>query len=191
MERADMDTGVERTTTLVEPTLVDRSAALDLVRCRSWRGLLRLKTDLDARLLFKPFWHVPVTLGSSDANQQAAQESRIIVDGITGVGRFLANAEDRPPPQFSCLDPGEALSPSVNSEAAQHSTNKILFQLRAKDGREVLIQEAPRLIYRPVWVVSTSKGPPGYVIDAYTRYVTRLTASTRSVAQMEGEPDNK
>lgn len=198
MERTDTGTGVEQTNTcanssdssasrtdymgevLVEPVLIEKSVALDRVRSHSWRGLLRRQVGLDARLLFKPFWHVPVVLDHTGGGWQAARESMVMVDGITGVGRFLPDTRHRTPPRPSRIDPHDLLSPSVSSEAAQRSITKIVSQLQVKEGRGVQVKGSLRLIYRPVWIIFPAKGTQHYLIDAYTGYVTKTTASSRA-----------
>lgn len=134
---------------LSESDAVERVGDRILARVKS---AVRGVKPVDATLRYKPFYAFDVTLTKRVfRGDDVVSEGRIVVDALTDIARPFTKAEID---EVTKTVPEErVLSPKVPEDDATVTANSRRMQVEHREKKSVEMDEAPRLVYKPVWLV--------------------------------------
>lgn len=111
--------------------------------------------SVQAQLRYKPFYAFDVTLTKRVfRGEDVVSEGRIIVDALTDIARpFTKEAIDE---TTKHVQKDRVISPQVSEDDAVVTANSRRMQVEHREKKEVEMDESPRLVYKPVWLVELS-----------------------------------
>lgn len=143
---------------VTQPRALSEQAAQEHVAERATARLKRLVLDRDpvrAELRYKPYFAFDVVLTKRVLRgENKITEGSIIVDALSGVSRpFTTDAIET---QRETVEPSSVLAPSVNEEEALVEAKSRRMQVEHRERSQIEMEESPRTVYKPIWLVELS-----------------------------------
>lgn len=115
-------------------------------------------------LRYKPFYEFEATLTNQVfRGDDKVNEGLIIVDAMTGVARPVLNKHIDT--ETKTVSAKKALDTSLSKNKGFSEANRKRIETQRREKGEIQMNETPRIVYKPVWIVELADGDI-HVIDA-------------------------
>lgn len=141
-----------------QPRALSEQAARDRVSDRPTARLKRFVLDRDpvrAELRYKPYYAFDVVLTKRVfRGDDQVTEGSIIVDALSGVSRpFTTDVIET---ERATVPTSSVLAPEVDEDEALVEAKSRRMQVEHRERSEIEMDEAPRTVYKPIWLVELS-----------------------------------
>lgn len=151
----------------VQPASVSEDEARNRVTGRPVARLKRLVVDREVactELRYKPYYAYGTVLRKRVfAGEDIVREGVIVVDALSGISRPLLEVDVELSDER--VQESALLSPDLDESAAAREARSRRMQVEHRERGEVEMDETPRTVYKPVWLVELTNGDVR-VVDA-------------------------
>ena len=152
---SNMGSGRYEVDIVAQSATVDEAEAQERVTGRPLAKLKGIVSDqevIQVKLRYKPFYGYDAVLTKRVfAGEDIVYEGLIVVDALSGISRpFL---EEQIELTEQTVEETTLLSPNLNESEAHLKARSRRMQVEHREGGEVEMEDEPRMIYKPVWLV--------------------------------------
>lgn len=152
---------------LTRPVSVSKEQARRRVENRLVARVKNLYSDQTvarAVLRYKPYYEFPTALTKQYLfDEDDVRHGAIIVDTMTGITRPILEEDIEVDPER--VPESRVLDPELDEAEARVEANGRRMQIEHKEKGDVEMEETPRLVHKPVWLVELANGEV-QVVDA-------------------------